>query len=202
MPDPDTPAPRDAASRLQALLAVALVAAVLLNVVNVASRYGLGRSIQAADELQIYLLVALAFLGSVVASRRDAHLRMDVLAARLPRAGRRLLAALERLLTLLLCGFLTVVSAQYAWRVFQLGSHSENAGIPMWIPHAVLPLAFGLMTLAALRPSTRSGGVDEAPAAGADERRPEAIPPAATPPGPAGAPPLPRAALVGEGALP
>ncbi|WP_326542737.1 TRAP transporter small permease [Pseudorhodoferax sp.] len=151
---PDAPPPPPALARaaqaLQRALAMALLAAVLLNVANVVARYGFGRSITGADELQVYLMVALAFLGSVVALVRAEHLRMDVLARRFPAPLRRLVDAGEALATLLLCGGVCAVSTRYAWRMHGLGSVSQDAGLPLWLPHAVVALAFAAMAGVAL----------------------------------------------------
>lgn len=136
------------ALRLETVLAWALIAAVGMNVVNVVARYVFGRSLSGADELQIYLLIALAFFGSVVASVRGLHLRMDVLTRYFPTAMNRLLRALEAVGAVVLCGFVCFISTRYALRMVQIGTVSENAHIPMWIPHGVVALAFALLTLA------------------------------------------------------
>ncbi|MGB3072294.1 MAG: TRAP transporter small permease [Ottowia sp.] len=138
------------ASWLETVLACALLAAVAMNFVNVVARYVFGRSLEGADELQIYLMVALAFFGSVVAMARRQHLRMDVLTRYFPGAMRRLLDGLESVGAVVLCGFVCWISTGYAIRMHQIGSVSENAHIPLWIPHGVVGLAFACMTLVSL----------------------------------------------------
>ena len=80
-----------AARAIELVLAVALIGAVLLNFVNVVGRYGFGWGFVAADELQTYIMVYLAFLGAAVASWRGLHLRMYVLVQRLPESTRKFL---------------------------------------------------------------------------------------------------------------
>ena len=135
------------AAAVSLLLGLALMLAVVINVANVVGRYGFNRPIEGADEVQIFLMIGLAFLGALVAHIRRRHLRMDVLARRFPPALARLVAAAEDLAAVAVCGLLTWVSLSYTLRIWRLGSHSENAGIPMWIPHSVLVVAFGAMTL-------------------------------------------------------
>jgi TRAP-type C4-dicarboxylate transport system permease small subunit len=135
------------ATRLEAVLACALIAAVGMNVVNVIGRYAFGSSMSGVDELQIYLLVALAFFGSVVASVRGQHLRMDVLTRFFPQGIKRLLRGLEAVGAVVLCGFVCFISTRYALRMAQIGTVSENAHIPMWIPHGIVALAFAALTL-------------------------------------------------------
>lgn len=136
-----------AATRLETVLACALIAAVGMNVINVIGRYAFGTSMSGVDELQIYLLVALAFFGSVVASVRGQHLRMDVLTRFFPQGINRVLRALEAVGAVVLCGFVCVISTSYALRMAQIGTVSENAHIPMWMPHGVVALAFAALTL-------------------------------------------------------
>jgi TRAP-type C4-dicarboxylate transport system permease small subunit len=50
--------------------AVAFVFAVRLNFANVIGRYAIGRSILGADEVQIYIMVCMAFLGAAVVAWR------------------------------------------------------------------------------------------------------------------------------------
>ena len=47
----------------------------------------------------------------------------------------------------MLCGFVCYISTNYALRISQIGMVSENAHIPMWIPHSVVALAFAALTL-------------------------------------------------------
>lgn len=132
------------------LLAVAFAFAVALNFANVIGRYVLGQSMMGADEVQIYIMVAMAFLGAAVVSWRGEHLRMDVIAMALPRPVRTILRAAEMLLVIVLAGFVTTQSVRYAAEMFIFDRVSDNASIPMWIPHGLVAIGFGLIALVAL----------------------------------------------------
>lgn len=136
-----------AASGISILLGVALIVAVFINVANVIGRYGFNHPIEGADEVEVYLMIGLAFLGALVAHIRRRHLRMDVLARRFPAPVARAANLFEALVAVAVCGLMTWVSFNYTNRIWRLGSHSENAHIPMWIPHSMLAIAFALMTL-------------------------------------------------------
>ena len=138
------------ALRLEKLLGLALIAAVAVNFVNVVGRYILGRTFIAADELQIYIMVYIAFLGAAVATWRRMHLRMDVLVHRLPRGIQAALAATELALVLVLAALVLYVSSSYVARMAGLDARSQNAGIPMWIPHGAVVLGFGLIAALAV----------------------------------------------------
>ena len=138
------------AAVMEKLLGLALIAAVVFNFVNVVGRYVFGRTFIAADEVQIYIMVYIAFLGAAVASWRRLHLRMDVLVHRLPRRAKTALAALELLLVVVLAAFVLYVSSGYVKQMAGLDARSQNAGIPMWIPHSAIALGFGLIAVLAV----------------------------------------------------
>ena len=140
------------AMALEKLLGVALIAAVVFNFVNVVGRYILGWTFISADEVQIYIMVYIAFLGAAVATWRRMHLRMDVLVHRLPRAVQAALGATELALVVVLATFVLYVSSGYVKQMGGLDARSQNAGIPMWIPHSAIVIGFGLIAvLAALQ---------------------------------------------------
>jgi TRAP-type C4-dicarboxylate transport system permease small subunit len=135
---------------LERLLALAFVFAVLLNFANVIGRYGFGRSINGADEVQVYIMVAMAFLGAAVVASRRGHLRMDVLAKMFPEPIRIGLRYAELAAIIGLAGFTVFHSYRYAAQMAALGRASDMAGIPMWIPHGTLAVGFGLIGVIAV----------------------------------------------------
>ena len=132
---------------LEKLLGFALIVAVVINFVNVVGRYIFGSTFISADEVQIYIMVYIAFLGAAVATWRRIHLRMDVLVQRLPGGVKALLAAAELVLILVLASLVLYVSSGYVTQMAGLDARSQNAGIPMWIPHGAIVLGFGLIAV-------------------------------------------------------
>ena len=135
---------------LEKILGAALIVAVVINFVNVLGRYVFGTTFISADEVQIYIMVYIAFLGAAVATWRRVHLRMDVLVHRLPKAIQRTLAGAELLLILLLAGFVLYVSVGYVTQMASIDARSQNAGIPMWLPHSAIVIGFGLIAALAV----------------------------------------------------
>ena len=80
---------------IEQVLAYAFIFAVALNFANVVGRYGFGRMMLGADEIQIYIMVCMAFLGAAVISWRREHLRMDVLFKLFPRPVRTALRVID-----------------------------------------------------------------------------------------------------------
>jgi TRAP-type transport system small permease protein len=135
---------------IELALAVAFIFAVLLNFANVVGRYLLGISLIGSDEVQIFIMVGMTFLGATVVTRRNLHLRMDVLVRFFPTPIQILLRILEQVLLIALAGFVLTQSYFYARQMLRIGRTSDMAGIPMWIPHATVALGFGLMLIVAV----------------------------------------------------
>jgi TRAP-type transport system small permease protein len=136
---------------IERILALAFIGAVCLNFANVVGRYGFGRSIGGADEVQIYIMVFMAFLGAAVVSWRRQHLRMDVLVRFLPGRAQTALRFCELALIVILGSFVVVQSWRYAAQMFALGRTSDVGDIPMWIPHGAVTLGFALILISAVR---------------------------------------------------
>jgi TRAP-type transport system small permease protein len=95
-------------------------------------------------------MVGMTFLGAAVVTRRNMHLRMDVLVQFFPRPVQVLLRVLEQVLLIVLAGFVLTQSYFYARSMLRIGRTSDMAGIPMWIPHGMVALGFGLILIVAL----------------------------------------------------
>lgn len=132
---------------IERVLAYAFIAAVALNFINVVGRYGFGNTLLSADELQIFIMVFMTFLGAAVVAWRNQHLRMDVLVNALPLPIRRLIRIAELTAIVVLTSFVMWNSTYYAEQMFMLGRVSDMAGMPMWIPHGAVAVGFGLMAL-------------------------------------------------------
>ena len=152
---------------IEMVLALAFLIAIALNFANVIGRYVLGTSILWADEVQIFIMIAMTFIGAAVVTWRRQHLRMDVIAKLLPGPVQTLLKVIELLAILGLTGFVMVHAFDYTSRMYDIGRTSDTAGVPMWIPHGSVALGFALVALVSLWlvvRLARTGGVDDAPA--------------------------------------
>ncbi|MAL01603.1 MAG: hypothetical protein CL536_05580 [Alcaligenaceae bacterium] len=134
---------------IKVALALLLMAAVLLNCANIFSRYFFNETYLGSDELQVFAMVIIAFLGTLCVSNEQQHLRMDVLAHYLRPAQKRYLSIVESLLTIIVCGIMAWASFGFVQRLYNMNQHSGMADIPMWIPHGTITLAFVAITLMA-----------------------------------------------------
>jgi TRAP-type mannitol/chloroaromatic compound transport system permease small subunit len=122
-------------------------------VFNVLARYLFGAGRVELEELQWHVYSLGFLLGLSYAFASDNHIRVDVLHERF---RPRVQAWLELYgIVLLLLPFIALVlfyAVPFTWRAWQIGEVSgAPGGLPMrWLIKAVLPLAFGLLLLAAL----------------------------------------------------
>ena len=135
------------ATWVERVLAVALLAGISLNFVNVIGRYVFGYALNGVDEIEIYILIWIAFLGAAAVTWRGLHLRMDVLVNACPAPIRFAVWVFETIIWLAVAGFVAWQSFQYVERIYALGAVSDIAHIPTWIPHSAVALSFGLMVL-------------------------------------------------------
>lgn len=126
-------------------LALGLILAILLDFMNVIGRYTGGFSVLGIDEVEIYILIWIAFIGAAAVTWRRQHLRMDVLVEACPVRVRRFIVVVEMTVMLVITAFVGVQSYTYVAKIFALGSVSDIAGIPMWIPHSAVCLGFFAM---------------------------------------------------------
>jgi len=134
---------------IERTLAYAFIVAVGLNFFNVVGRYVFGFTILSADELQIFIMVFMAFLGAGVVAWRGQHLRMDVVVNTLPAPLRRLVRIFELAVIVILASFVLWNSTYYAQQMFNFGRVSDMGRVPMWIPHGAVAVGFGLIAFVA-----------------------------------------------------
>jgi TRAP-type C4-dicarboxylate transport system permease small subunit len=157
------------ASVIEVFLALAFILAVVLNFGNVVGRYLFDFSLLGSDEIQVFIMVGMTFLGAVVVTRRNQHLRMDVLVQFMPAPVRLLLRIAEQLLLIALAAFVLTQSFFYASQMLRLGRTSDMARVPMWVPHGTVALGFALiLAMAAWRLVTVMQGRPNVPVAPAD----------------------------------
>lgn len=121
-------------------------------IVNVALRYLLGRGYILFEELQWHLYGAAWLLALAFVFKNDAHVRIDVLAARLRPRARAWIELLGILFLLLPFALFVVIEAvPFVVTSYHLNEVSPSPGglSHRWVIKAFIPLGFGLLALAA-----------------------------------------------------
>lgn len=132
---------------LERLLAVALLGAIVLNFINVVARYVANFTIEGSDEIEIYILIWIAFLGGAFVTWRGLHLQMDVLIKLAGARVRQVATIAEVIITLSTAAFVGYQSYLYVQRIYQLGAVSDIAQLPTWFAHSAVVISLSLMVI-------------------------------------------------------
>lgn len=103
-------------------------------------------SIFGADQMLRLLVLWVAFLGAVAASRDGKHIHVDAIARWLPNRIKSGVGAMTDLFTLIVCLIL-------AWQALRFMQSAHNSGemafgsLPVWAAALILPLGFTLIAL-------------------------------------------------------
>lgn len=115
---------------------------------NVVLRYLFNSGITVSEELARFCFLWLIFVGSIVAMKERAHLGVDTLVARLPRAGKVLFVLVSNLLMLWVCYLFFVGS--WTQTIVGWGTLKPATGIPMAFHYAtglVMSVGIGIILI-------------------------------------------------------
>lgn len=147
--------------------AVAMAAIMIVMLIEVFARYVVGRPTSWALEMVSYLLVACACLGAAYTLRTNAHIAVDVLRRRLPRAQQEWLFRATGVVALGVSVVLMIWGAREVAGSIRLGDVSLTPlAVPLWIPQSSVAVGGLLLTIESVLLLFGKGlaGLDEAPA--------------------------------------
>lgn len=127
------------------LLALVLGIMIVLAVTQIIQRNIWGSGFVWTDELLRILVLWLTMLGSIIASRVDNHIRMDLLLKLVSPLWQQRLRRIVNCCTSLACGVLTVVSARFVAMEAEFGSLLLG-NYPSWWFQIILPVGFFLIS--------------------------------------------------------
>jgi C4-dicarboxylate transporter DctQ subunit len=125
----------------------ALAFASVLLFVNVVLRYWFLAPISWAEELTLYVMVWIVFIGSSVAIRTRGHIAIDLLPLVLKPEARRRLAIFVAIAVLLFLAVFFYYSGQHTLRVRASGQVTPVMQAPMWLAYLAMPAGSALMFL-------------------------------------------------------
>ncbi len=129
-----------------ALLVLMLAAMVLLAASQIMLRNFMGVSLEWTDQALRLLVLWVAFLGAVAASREGKHIHVDAVARWLPGLARAWAGTITDLFTLAVCLVLAWQSLRYLLKSLDTGEVAFGV-LPVWLASSILPLAFLLIAL-------------------------------------------------------
>jgi TRAP-type C4-dicarboxylate transport system permease small subunit len=98
-----------------------------------------------AEPLARILVLWLAFLGASLITREGKHIKIDLLAAVLPRAWSPFREMFLAFLAALLSALLLAASLAFIRMEMAYGGHVLSI-VPTWVSQAIIPIGFALMT--------------------------------------------------------
>ncbi len=129
-----------------ACLVVLLLSMVVLAAGQILLRNGFSTGFIWSDELLRIMVLWLALLGAVAASRDDRHITIDVLSRVMPPAMQRWNKILTSLFTSAVCAVLAWHSGRFVRDAFTY-EDTVLGGMQAWVFQIILPLGFGLICL-------------------------------------------------------
>ena len=127
-------------------IAAVLVAMIGLSSADILLRVGFDSGISWAQPVVKALVLWLAMLGALLATRSNQHIAIDVLSRFLPPLWRRFSQALVTLFAAVICAVLAWHSYRFVAGSFEFQDRFLR-GIPAWWVQAIMPFGFGLMSL-------------------------------------------------------
>jgi len=124
-----------------------LAAAAVLGMIEVLLRYFFTTGIYWAEGALIMLVIYAALVGASVAVRKNMHVRLDVLIARLPPIPRWWAYLLSDALCLFFVLSLWYFGLLYLLQVIGFGDMNAETELPEWVHYLAVPLGMGLMSL-------------------------------------------------------
>jgi TRAP-type C4-dicarboxylate transport system permease small subunit len=129
-----------------ALLIAMLALMVALAAVQILFRNFFDMSIFGADQMLRLLVLWVAFLGAIAASREGKHIHVDAIARWLPGRVKAGVTALTDFFTFCVCLVLTWQALRFLQSAHESGEMAFGA-LPVWVAGSILPLAFTLIAL-------------------------------------------------------
>ena len=125
-------------------LVVGLGAMIVLGAGQILLRNGFGIGFIWADELLRILVLWVAMLGAIAASRDDNHISIDILSRFLPGTPKRIASLVVSLFTAVVCGVMAWYSTRFVLDSREFGDTILN-GQPAWVAQAIIPVALALI---------------------------------------------------------
>ncbi|MBM3568828.1 MAG: TRAP transporter small permease [Alphaproteobacteria bacterium] len=124
----------------RALAGAAMGVIFVITFANVVVRYLTDVSFAFTEELSIFLMVVMTFLGASAAFALNRHLRMDAAVGLLGAGAKRGIEVLVMALCLTMFGLLVWYGWKLAWDDFKFDTTSPGLGVPQWWYTIWLPL--------------------------------------------------------------
>ena len=129
-----------------AFIIIILFATMFISVTQIVLRNGFSSGLSWADPALKMLVLYITIVGSIIATRENKHLSIDVLSKFLPEH----LNHLVQKSTNIFAAFICLLMSYYSLKLLQISKQFEDVafnGIPLWVLQIILPVGFLLMAM-------------------------------------------------------
>ncbi|MCF6281356.1 MAG: TRAP transporter small permease [Candidatus Polarisedimenticolaceae bacterium] len=130
----------------KSILALLLTIMILLAALQIVMRNIWDSGLPWADPSLRTIVLWLAMMGAMAATRDHSHIRIDLLSRFLPPRAKRLNNRITDLFTGLICALLAWHGARFVYFEWQDNMMIFD-NIPAWYAEAIIPIGFGIMAI-------------------------------------------------------
>lgn len=120
-------------------LCIAVIFTFIILIINVIARQ-LGMSIYYADELAMFSIIIITFIGLSNAARNGRHIRMAAIADISPTKVQKFMMIISTIINALISFYLSYLSFNYVYTAYKWGQVTPALRMPYWISIAIVPI--------------------------------------------------------------
>jgi len=142
------------------IMVFCVAALAVLLIVNVIARTFF-QSLYFADEISVFLVLIITFVGVSYGVRKARHIRMGAFLDAMPPKMEKVFIICISLISAVVLGIMTWASWKYLLNALDRSHMSQALRIPKWTFYAIIPVGFGLATIQYLRTIIKNLTEDE-----------------------------------------
>lgn len=135
---------------LRIALAVLLGLSVALNLANVIGRYALHAPIEGAEEVMLFFMVGIVFVGASIVSWEGGHIRMDIIVAMMPESVQRAIGIVSDTAMCAVCVIVIWLGFPVILQLAMFNERSQAANVPLAIPESLIPIGLFLVIVSTI----------------------------------------------------
>lgn len=130
---------------IRIIIGALLTLSVLLNFANVIGRYVLHAPIVGAEEVMLYFMIAIVFLGCGAVAWEGRHIKMDILVDRFPKKLQFATRVFSEVTAIVVAVVVIYLALPVIVHLYQFNERSQAANVPLFIPQAFVAIGFFLL---------------------------------------------------------
>lgn len=142
------------------IMVFCVAALAVLLIINVIARTFF-QSLYFADEISVFLVLIITFVGVSYGVRKARHIRMGAFLDAMPPKMEKVFIITISLISAMVLAIMTWASWKYLLNAFDRGHMSQALRLPKWTFYAIIPVGFGLASIQYLRTIIKNLTEDE-----------------------------------------